>query len=134
MSFKSDLLGFSVKIQRMERDVFVGVTEEVHKSIVDGSPITGAMGQPVGQYGPGYNEGRVGGALRASWTPAFVDRDTWQTTTHLNYAPGIEDGIGPHGPIELRSTRGGLHSVKTTRVGFSRIVEYVTAKVRGTNA
>jgi hypothetical protein len=118
--FRNQLLGFSVKIQRMERDVFVGVTEEVHKSIVEGSPITGAAGQPVDT-----------GALRASWTPAFLDANTWQDTTHLIYAPVIEDNLRG---ATLRSSVGGFHSVRYTRVGFSRIVDYVVQKVRGTNA
>jgi hypothetical protein len=124
--FRNQLLGFSVKIQRMERDVFVGVTEEVHKSIVEGSPITGAAGQPVDT-----------GALRASWTPAFLDANTWQDTTHLVYAPSLEDGVSyAHGgtPLTLRSATGGFHSVKATRVGFGRIVDYVVARVRGQNA
>jgi hypothetical protein len=134
--FRNGLTRFSVKIFRMERDIFTGSTEVVHESITDGHAVTGAPGQPVGQYGPGYHEGRVGGALKASWTPAFVDRDTWQDTTHLDYALQEEDGISyAHGGVaaEHRSTIGGRHSVKMTRAAWPRIVEYVTAQVRGRN-
>jgi hypothetical protein len=122
-TFSQSLQGFSVKITRMEREVFHGVTEEVQRSIVEGSELTGAPGQPVDT-----------GALRASWTPQFVSDTEWRTTTHLKYAPGIEDGISSHGtPITFHSQVGGAHSVWQTRRGFSHIVDYVLKKVRGQN-
>lgn len=124
-TFGSALQGFSVKIQRMERDVFVGVTEEVQRSVVEGSEITASPGQPVDT-----------GALRASWTPQFVSQEEWQTTTHLNYATSVEDGVSyAHGgsPLVIRSEVGGSFSVRATRVGFSRIVEFVAARLRGKN-
>lgn len=43
--------------------------------------------------------------------------------TKLEYAPAIEDGIGPHGPMSLRSAVGGFHSVKITVAGAQRIVD-----------
>jgi hypothetical protein len=122
-SFSKQLNGFSVKVFRMEREVFHGVTEEVQRSIVEGSELTGAVGQPVDT-----------GALKASWTPQFVSPTEWRTTTHLAYAPGIEDGISSHGtPITFRSQVGGKHSLKQTRIGFPRIVDYIVSKVRGRN-
>jgi hypothetical protein len=120
--FSDDLTKFSVKTGRLTNDVFVGCTEEVHRSIVEGSEITGAPGQAVDT-----------GALRASFTPQFLDANTWQTTTHLAYAPSLEDGVSyAHGgtPMTLRSPTGGFHSAKLTRVGWPRIVDYVTAKLR----
>jgi hypothetical protein len=124
-TFSQQLQGFSVKIVRMEREVFHGVTEEVQRSIVFGSEITAAPGQIVDT-----------GALKASWTPQFTSESTWQTTTHLKYAPSIEDGVSyAHGgtPITQRSPAGGFHSVKLTRVGFPRIVDFIVRKVRGSN-
>ncbi len=115
--FGDDLKGFGVKIIRMEKDVFHGVTEEVHRSIVEGSQITSAPGQAVDT-----------GALRASFTPQFLDENTWQTTTHLKYAPIMEENLRG---AQLRSAVGGFHSVALTRVGFPRIVDYVVTKVRG---
>jgi hypothetical protein len=115
--FSDDLTKFSVKTGRLTQDVFVGCTEEVHRSIVEGSEITGAPGQPVDT-----------GALRASWTPEFIDKDTWQDTTHLIYAPIIEDN---ERGATLRSAVGGFYSVRMTRVAWPRIVDYVTQKVKG---
>jgi hypothetical protein len=121
-SFKDQTQAFSVKVFRMERDVFHGVTEEVQRSLVEGSEITGAAGQPVDT-----------GTLKASFTPQFIDANTWQTSTHLKYATSIEDGVSyAHGgrPMTLRSATGGFHSAKQTRVGFPRIVEWVVQKVK----
>jgi hypothetical protein len=115
--FGDDLTKFSVKTGRLTNDVFVGCTEEVHRSIVEGSEITGAPGQPVDT-----------GALRASWTPQFLDKDTWQDTTNVEYAPIIEDTVRG---ATLRSAVGGFHSVRYTRVGFPKIVEVVIRRVRG---
>jgi hypothetical protein len=120
--FGDDLTKFSVKTGRLTNDVFVGCTEEVHRSIVEGSEITGAPGQPVDR-----------GILKASWTPQFLDANTWQDTTHLAYAPSIEDLISyanGGSPITIRSAVGGGHSVKQTRVSWPRIVEHVTEKVK----
>jgi hypothetical protein len=112
-TFGDDLTKFSVKTGRLEQDVFVGCTEEVHRSIVEGSEITGAPGQPVDTAN-----------LRNSWTPQFLDANTWQDTTHVEYAEYVEDNVRGvtfknHGP----------HSVKLTRVGFPKIVEVVTRRV-----
>jgi hypothetical protein len=123
MTFKDQTQAFSVKTFRMAKDVFVGCTEVVHESITTGHVVTAAPGQPV-----------QSGALLNSWTPQFIDANTWQDTTHLSYAPSIEDLVSyAHGgtPITIRSAVGGGHSVKMTRVAWSRIVEYVTQRVRG---
>lgn len=113
MTFSDDLARFQAKVAKRERDIFNGVTVEVHRSVVEGSEITGAPGQPVDI-----------GTLHDSWTPDFVTPTLWQTTTHLNYAPIVEDNVRGvtfknHGP----------HSVKMTRVAFPLIVEAVTRRV-----
>ena len=86
---------------------------------VEGSSITGAPGQPVDT-----------GALRASFVDDFVSPTSWRIQTNIEYAPAIEDGIGAHGPITLRSKVGGHHSVKKTVAGWERIVDHVTRNVR----
>ncbi len=113
-SFSQQLNGFGVKVERMERDVFHGITEEVHRSIVFGSEITAAPGSPVDI-----------GTLRDSWTPMFVDENTWQDTTHLDYAPVIEDNVNG---VTFRNH--GPHSVKMTKSAFGRIVDVVTARIK----
>jgi len=73
------------------------------ESIQNGSAITGAKGQPVDEFQllPSYHIERLG------------DR-TSRIISYLPYAWGIEIGIGPHGPITLRSSVGGFHSIKIT--------------------
>jgi len=116
MSFSRDLDAFMRRVEIRLRDVYTGVAEEVHRSVVEGSEITGAPGQPVDTS-----------YLRNSWQLAIGPREA-VISTNVDYAPGIEDGVGPNGPIQLRSPVGGFHSVKLTRAGFPRIVDHVVRK------
>jgi len=114
--------GIESWVESVETDshaVFVAVATEVHRSVTVGSPVTGAPGQPVQR-----------GTLRDSWIPEFTSRWTFQTTTNLPYALPIELGIGPFGPLTLRSQVGGFHSVARTRVGFPSIIAFVMAQPR----
>lgn len=123
MSFRSDLERHKRNTRARLRQTFVAATEEVQRSIVEGSAITGAPGQPVGQYAH-----KVGGALKGSWIPRFLGPWVWRTTTRLDYAPSIEDGVSyAHGGsrMTLRSSVGGFHSVKMTRTGWPSIVAKV---------
>lgn len=131
MTFSSDLDRFAKAYQKRMHDVFIGVTEEVHRSVVFGSEITGAPGQPVGQYGPGYHPGKRGGTLRDSWTPRFLTPEKWELSTNVIYARPIEDGVGRYGALRLRSTVGGFHSVAKTVGGFGKIADTVTREVIG---
>lgn len=117
MSFSGDIKKFTKLIKQRNNDVFVGVAEEVHRSIQTGSEITGARGQPVDT-----------GALRASWQMQ-IDGDTALVSTNVVYAPQIEDGVRGDKKLKLRSKDGGFHSVKTTITGFDKIVDHVIKKV-----
>lgn len=132
------MTGFAEGLRMFEVDVAAGLTQllpdlvtAAKESIVEGSPITGSPGQPVGQYGPGYNEGSVGGTLKDSWTEEFLSPTKARIVTNVVYAEGIEDGVGPHGPIQIRSTVGGTGSVAKTVAGWPRLVEHVVAQRRG---
>ena len=111
MSFASDLERFALKVETRSRALFTGCVNHVHTSIVDGSAVTGAPGQPVDT-----------GNLRASWIQSYPEDWVGDVTTNVVYAEAIEDGVGPHGPLTLRSAVGGFHSVKTTRVNWDRVV------------
>jgi phage gpG-like protein len=115
--FADDVKRFALKVERQERAVFEGVVLAAHASIVQGSHVTGAPGQPVDT-----------GHLKASWQ-VDIEGDVGTIGTNVEYAPAIEDGIGPHGPLTLRSEVGGFHSVAMTRAGFPRLVEQVTREV-----
>lgn len=112
-AFQKDLKKFTLKADRITRGTFVNATTEVQRSVVEGSEVTGAPGQPVDT-----------GTLKNSFTAQFTGRDTWETTTNLVYAPFIEDGVRPDGvSLSLRSKVGGFHSAKLTRAGWGKIVE-----------
>ena len=106
-----------VKLGTMLSDVFTQVAQEAQRSIVEGSEITGAPGQPVDT-----------GHLKGSWQLVFDSPNTAIIGTNVVYAESIEDGLSSaHGgtPMTLRSTTGGFHSVALTVAGFNRIVDVV---------
>lgn len=119
MSFRSDIEQHKQNVRANLRIVFIASKNEVGRSLVEGSPLTGAPGQPVDT-----------GQLRGSWVEEFIDIWRWQITTNLIYAPGIEAGVGPQGPITLRSTVGGFHSRALTIAGWPRIVQEMARRHR----
>jgi len=118
MSFGDDMAKFAAKVVDRQRRIFVNVVSDVRESITDGSAITGAPGQPVDT-----------GYLKGSWQESFPETWVGVVETNAAYAPAIEEGQGPHGPLTLRSQVGGFHSVKKTVTGFGAIVDDVTRKV-----
>lgn len=96
------------------RQHFVGVVLEAHRSIKEGSELTGASGQPVQT-----------GALRNSWVFEFPTQDSARISTNIEYAQPIEDGVGRFGPLTLRSAVGGFHSIAMTVANIDRIVQAV---------
>lgn len=115
-----DLTLWAEKIERNLGAIFTQTALGVHDSIVFGSAVTKAPGQPVDT-----------GYLRSSWVPNFTSAYTFETSTVAEYAPAIEAGVGPHGPMTLRSAVGGFHSVELTRTNFDRLVEDVTRRTIG---
>lgn len=120
MTFGEDLRLFAEKVATRQRDVFVGATTHVHRSVTDGSPTTAAPGQPVDT-----------GNLLSSWQLIFPEIWVGEVSTNVEYAVPIEEGVGPHGPLTLRSAVGGFHSVKLTRANWDRIVDEEVTNVTG---
>lgn len=120
MSFGDDLRLFAEKVDGRHRLVFVGSVVHVHTSVVDGSPVTAAPGQPVDT-----------GNLRASWQQTYPSELVAEVFTNVDYALPIEEGVGPHGPMTLRSHVGGFHSVALTRAAWQQVVDHETTKVTG---
>jgi hypothetical protein len=133
VSFAKDLRAFTVKVEARTQAALVGIAEEVQRSIVEGSEITGAPGQPVAT-----------GHLKASWQLTFPTPTSAQVSTNVEYAWFVENAIGPHGPRSYGADRGvtynakglpdlvgGSHSVAHTRAGIQRIVDHVIARLRG---
>lgn len=92
--------------------VLTTAVELAKQSIQFGSPLTGAPGQPVG----------ITGNLRNSWYVTKISPSQYEISSNVIYARPIENGIGPYGPLTLRSAVGGFHSVKLTVTSFDRIV------------
>ena len=120
MGFADDIRAFNRKIETQERDIFTGVVDLAHESIVEGSQVTGAPGQPVDT-----------GALKGSWIKSYPSKDEAVISTNVEYAPYIEDGRNDRGEFTLRSEVGGFHSLALTLASFQRIVETVTTNVVG---
>lgn len=136
MSFSDDLRRFSAKNPAKLQAVFDGVCEATFGSIVEGSPITGAPGQPVST-----------GFLKGSWQRMREAPLRERQATNVAYARVIEDNLrssfDPAGVLPVRkpvteggtrfvkSTVGGHHSAKLTVAGFQRIVDAVTREVAG---
>ena len=127
--FSSQLASASAAIEGRVRDAFTHSTDEVERSVRNGSEITGAPGQPVDQY-----------ELKPSFRAERLGDLVWQITTKVAYAQAIEDGIQPSyvtakgtqvtpRRMTLRSNVGGFHSVALTRAGWDRIVDVVTTPV-----
>lgn len=115
MSFASEVAAFAAKAKAREQALFVNVASAVKGSIVDGSAVTGAPGQPVDT-----------GNLKDSWQLTFDDPNTAVISTGVVYAPVIEDNLRG---ATLRSRVGGFHSVRLTVGGFERLVADELTKV-----
>lgn len=91
--------------------LFRRVHAHVRRSILYGSDITGAPGQP-----------KLSGDLIKSWEDTGSDA-SYQIAfiSRLVYAKIIEDNFRG---ATLRSKQGGFHSVKMTRSAFHLIVKY----------
>lgn len=124
MSFAADVQVFIEKAEQRQQGVFRGFAEAAKESIVEGSPVTGAPGQPVAEGQPDPV-----GKLKGSWELEYPTPTTAEIATDVDYAPKIEDGIGEHGPLRLRSKVGGFHSVALTVAGAERLLEQVVREV-----
>jgi hypothetical protein len=118
--FAGDLKKFSLKCEATTKQDFVDITTEVQRSLVEGSELTGAPGQPVAT-----------GFLKSSFVSRFLSPLSWIIETNAPYAKSIEDGVSyAHGgtPLTLRSPVGGFYSAAKTVHGFKSIVETVVKR------
>jgi hypothetical protein len=107
-SFAVQMRKITQIVQHRYEELYSRVDEHVGRSIMYGSAVTGAPGQPV------YT-----GALLASWHR--VQRGTFGSlwVSKSPYAHIIEDNLRG---ATLRSAVGGFHSVTLTRNAFRQIV------------
>jgi hypothetical protein len=142
MTYSEDIKRFRGVVQSNLLDVFTASALKVHESIVAGSALTGAPGQPVDtgflrsswivafQATPVYPkppERKKSGRTDASPPPAAPPQGSVgvvysaSVSTNAEYAEYIEEGIR-----KTRSKTGGPGSVKLTRAAWRRIVDEAT--------
>lgn len=126
--FKGQLKSFVLLVRERQKDVFHDACAMAGESIQNGSPITGAPGQPVQTS-----------ELLNSWQIAIESDTQARIWTNSIYATAIEDGMSKwltrkNVPLTLRSSRGGWHSVKLTVSGWPRILAAANAKRQGGGA
>jgi len=130
--FNDGLRSFEILARQRVRDAFVACTEEVKKSVVEGSGLTGSKGQPVDT-----------GYLKGSWIGEWPSVNVYAIHTNVAYAPVIEHNdrayydnrgalppqttrkVAGGGTRSQKSTVGGSHSVALTIAGWDRIVRNV---------
>lgn len=115
MGFADQLNAHAEKYKKHLGEIREGTDDEMFRSIVEGSEITGAPGQPVGKSGK----------LRDSWTQEKSATDT-VTSSDAPYAQAVEENWG-----NVDFANHGPHSAKITVVAFPRVVEAVVQKVTG---
>jgi hypothetical protein len=116
MSFKADMDAFVAKVRKREQNLYNACVRHVKRSIVYGSPVTGAPGQPVDS-----------GDLRRSFRTKRIGRRERTVSSPLIYGPIIEDNKRG---ATLRSKVGGFHSIRLTRLGWKRIMAFELARAK----
>jgi hypothetical protein len=111
--FSDSVRRFTKKVEVRSQAAFIATATHAHRSIQEGSVVTGAPGQPVDT-----------GNLRASWQLTFDSRTSARISSNVSYAQHVEDNVRGvtfknHGP----------HSVRLTIVGLPRIVAYETQQL-----
>jgi hypothetical protein len=121
MAFAGDLRAFSIRLSGRARATYDGVVAETWTSLVNGSPLTGSPGQPVGETGD----------MRASWFKQLAGPWVTEMLTHDPGARTIEGGRRLGRRLHRRVTQGGFHSLKLTMIHFGRILSSVVRQVAG---
>lgn len=120
-NFRGAVDRFVVRVKTKADIAHEAIVAQTFTSIVFGSEVTGAPGQPVGPDEPPHEH------LRESWQVDRVSENVARIFTTSPYAKSNEDGIARPGGGEYRllSPVGGRFSVRLTVAGFRRIVEKV---------
>ena len=123
MSFGAQVRGWTVQVRAENRAAVEDIVREVHRSVQSGSELTNSPGQPV-------DTGKLRQSIQTMWESVYsAIVGVWDPEVK-GYAAGIENQIGPHGPLKLRSKVGGFHSFKRTASAFDRLVAAVLARRR----
>lgn len=112
--FADELRRFAKVNKELYDDTIKEIGQMTYWSIKNGSPITGAPGQPVKT-----------GKLRSSWKLVWVNQYAFDIFSNVEYASIIE--FNSRG-AKLRSHVGGFHSVAITTMNYNLIIKYALQK------
>lgn len=112
--FARGLRRFGDLMIERETRLYRAAVDHVERSIKDGSAVTGAPGQPI-QSGNLYRAWHRAGSLGAQNVAIVCD------VIMAPYAGKIEHRTGG---ITIRSSVGGAHSIKITRLNFPLIIRH----------
>lgn len=118
MAFADQIRKFALTMETDSRAAFVAAAGLTFESIVEGSSLTGAPGQPVAT-----------GQLHDSWILELPGDGTAVIASDAPYAIAVEEGL--HG---VAFKNHGPHSVALTVAAWERIVEKAALQVAGNNA
>lgn len=122
---------FVALVHARSKAVFEGGSQRVETSMLEGSEITGAPGQPVDTAN-----------LKNSFEKDRPEEWLFRMATGVEYAPAIEEGIQePYehhitgetitpSAMTLRSQVGGFHSRKLTVAGWQGIVDAAVVEAK----
>jgi hypothetical protein len=114
MGFLDEIRAHNANVERKLALVQDGVDAEVFRSVVDGSEITGAPGQPIG----------FTGKMHDSWKKDDESPTETLIWTDDGGAPAVE---GNWGNVHFKNH--GPYSLAQTIAGFQHIVDIVGQKV-----
>jgi hypothetical protein len=115
MGFLDECRQFGKDVDTADAEATETFAKAAFTSIVHGSAATGAPGQPVARV--------HGGKLRDSWRHERPSAIEHSISTDLDYAPDLEEGVGPNGQIDLTGPSGGFHSLSLTEQNADRLLE-----------
>lgn len=117
VTWKSNLPQVQPLIDRKIRDVHADTVDLALESIVNGSSLTGAPGQPED-------------LRQGQWAVTSESLDSKISTTDSS-AQAVEDGISHFNghPITLDHPGGGFHSVALSRLGFDKLATAAVNRV-----
>jgi hypothetical protein len=128
MSYEADLRVEGEQLERELVEIFTEVCQEVERSVVFGSEITGAKGQPF----------RTIGGLRDSFVAERPSAFEFELSSDKHYGPYIEEGGNSRGRFNperqdgkngRRSAVGGYHNVELTLAAVDRILAIAQHRV-----
>lgn len=119
-TWTSRLPQFSRELERVVPAIRREVAELALDYIVNGSPVTGAPGQPED-------------LRQGQWSISETGPDTTTVGTADSSAPAVEDGISriTGGPVTLNSPIGGFHSVMLTHQNAEPLIKAAVRTVKG---